>query len=361
MLKGRFMQSSIASKAAAIVFMVGVSQPVGLILSAPASGAPYVKICNSGAAAGTGGCPASPVLGAGANEWACTRDTATNLMWEVKTQTGPRGFGQTFTNYDDPNALQKAGTIKPTLAEIAAPTNIIGYIASVNATSLCGSNNWRRPTYGELDGLKVGSTQPTIDAAAFPWTTGGHPVALPYTTSTPAAATPNRLYVISFYTGTAQVFPRGIERIHARLVSASSQTCQTLTINEANPWASAAQITLPGAPKKLVSMTGSYTVAAYAPNNTPAETKPILNTLPQPNQRKAGPFPMSLSNKYINAFMLPNPSPLPPISQSGAANYITMNQAIVPGRYVVPGMSLWQDGTIHAHGNITGTITLCVQ
>jgi hypothetical protein len=139
----------------------------------------------------------------------------------------------------------------------------------------------------------------------------------------------------------------------------TAQTCQTLTVNEATPWATAGQITLPGAPKKLISMTGSYTVAAA--NGLPAETKSILNTAGQPNQRKAGPYPLSLSNKYINIFMLPNPTPLPPISQSGAANYVTMNQALVPGSYLVPGMSVWPDGTIHAHGNITGSVTLCVQ
>lgn len=139
-----------------------------------------------------------------------------------------------------------------------------------------------------------------------------------------------------------------------------AETCQTLTVNESAPWASAGQITLPGSPKKLVSITGSYTVAAA--NGLPSETKSILNPPPaQPNQRKAGPFPLSLSNKYLQTFMLPNPTPLPPISQSGAANYVTMNQSLVPGSYLVPGMSLWPDGTIHAHGNIIGTITLCVQ
>lgn len=140
----------------------------------------------------------------------------------------------------------------------------------------------------------------------------------------------------------------------------TAQLCQTLTVNENTPWATAGKITLPGSPKKLVSITGSFTVAAA--NGLPSETKAILNPPPaQPNQRKAGPFPLSLSNKYLQTFMLPNPSPLPPISQSGAANYVTMNQALVTGSYLVPGMSVWPDGTIHPHGNIAGTVTLCVQ
>ncbi len=140
----------------------------------------------------------------------------------------------------------------------------------------------------------------------------------------------------------------------------TAQVCQTLTVNESTPWTTAGMITLPGLPKKLVSMTGSYTVAAF--NGLPSETKSILNPPPaQPNQRKAGPYPLSLSNKYINTFMVPNPTTLPRISQAGAQFYVTMNQAIDPNSYLVPGMSLWPDGTIHAHGNITGTVTLCVQ
>jgi hypothetical protein len=356
------MSYSITTKAAGILLVLAASQPASLVFSAPAQAAPYVKVCNSGADAGTGNCPAAPVLGAGPNDWACTRDTATNLVWEVKTPSGPRGFGQAFTNYDNPNAPQIAGTTNPTPAQISAASNVMGYITSVNTSALCGSTSWRRPTYSELDGLiQRTPPPPSYDAASFPNTIHGHPIRLPYATSTPAAAAPNRLYMISFYDLQGQIFPRGIERSHVRLVSASSQTCQTFAINESNPWASAAQITLPGAPKKLVSITGSYTVAAFAPNNTPAETKTILNTLPQPNQRKAGPFPLSLGNKYINTFMLPNQSPLPPISQSGAQGYVTMNQPLIPGTFLIPGMSLWQNGTIMPHGNITGSVTLCVQ
>lgn len=150
----------------------------------------------------------------------------------------------------------------------------------------------------------------------------------------------------------------------------TAQVCQTLMLDEANPWANAAKITLPGSPKKLVSITGSYTVAAFTGKrtptspviSTPAETKAILNPPPaQPNQRKAGPFTLSLDNKYINIFMVPNPTPLPRVSQSGAPFYVTMNQAVTTNSYVVPGMSAWPNGTIHAHGNITGTVTLCVQ
>ncbi len=336
------------------------SMPIMIAAAPAASATPYVKVCNSGDKAGLGVCPASPTQGPAANEWACTIDNATNLMWEVKTQTGRRAYGKGYTNYDNTALAQKSTGAFPTAAEIVAATNVIDYMTTVNASSLCGASNWRRPTNSELAALVVGTTQPAIDAAAFPWTTGGHPVQLPYTTTTNAVASPTTsLYMVSFYDGQTKVWPRD-HPSHVRLVATSSQQCQTLIVDESNPWATAGKITLPGSPKTLVSITGSYTVAAA--NGLPSETKAILNPPPsQPNQRKAGPYPLSLSNKYLNTFMLPNPTPLPPISQSGAANYVTMNQPLVTGSYLVPGMSVWPDNTIHAHGKITGTVTLCVQ
>jgi hypothetical protein len=38
----------------------------------------------------------------------------------------------------------------PTLAEVNAATNSIGYVAAVNASALCGYTNWRLPTKTEL-------------------------------------------------------------------------------------------------------------------------------------------------------------------------------------------------------------------
>ena len=48
-------------------------------------GRDYTKVCNSGELAGAGDCPDDPIPGNGNNEWACTQDNVTGLMWEVKT------------------------------------------------------------------------------------------------------------------------------------------------------------------------------------------------------------------------------------------------------------------------------------
>jgi Protein of unknown function (DUF1566) len=198
--------------------------PASLVIAAPGQAAPYVKVCNSGAQAGSGSCPASPVLGAGANDWACTIDQATNLMWEVKSQTGNRSYGKAFTSFDDPNQNQKSTGTKPTAAEVASAANVMGYINAINtmAPTLCGKTNWRRPTYGELNNLVLANSTPNttkIDQTFFPWTGYGHPVLLPYTTSTNAVGSPiDKLYMVDFYTGLAVMYPRD-HPSHVRLVT----------------------------------------------------------------------------------------------------------------------------------------------
>jgi Protein of unknown function (DUF1566) len=86
----------------------------------------------------------------------CVFDNATGLTWEGKPASGFRANTNTFTNYDDTTKLQKGtpGTpsswMMPTLAEVNASTNSIGYVAAVNASAICGYTNWRLPTKTEL-------------------------------------------------------------------------------------------------------------------------------------------------------------------------------------------------------------------
>ena len=86
----------------------------------------------------------------------CVFDSSTGLTWEGKTAGGSRAFSNTFTNYDDSTKLQKGtpGTPStqtvPTIVEINAATNAMGYVAAVNAVALCGYTNWRMPTYAEF-------------------------------------------------------------------------------------------------------------------------------------------------------------------------------------------------------------------
>lgn len=124
----------------------------------------YTKISNSGAVL-----PDSSTLGLGANDWACTKDNRTGLIWEVKTKdSGLRDMGNKYTNFSGDNSS----------------TNADGFTSEVNKQTLCGGANWRLPTKQELMTLVNCSdgkynvdrscvnyenvTQPTINTTYFP-------------------------------------------------------------------------------------------------------------------------------------------------------------------------------------------------
>jgi hypothetical protein len=102
----------------------------------------FSKLCMSGELAGQGSCPASPVVGSNADEWACTRDNVTNLVWSLDSPT--------YSWID-------AGNTYPDV---------------MNASSRCGyGSGWRLPTRRELLSLvHHGLASPAIDSAYFPGT-----------------------------------------------------------------------------------------------------------------------------------------------------------------------------------------------
>jgi len=106
------------------------------------AGFDFTKICMSGEAAGEGSCPASPTQGTGANEWACTRDNVTGLVWSIETLSG---------NWTD------ATTTWP---------------ANYNSATRCGFNTgWRAPSRRELLSIvHHGASNPAIDTDYFPGT-----------------------------------------------------------------------------------------------------------------------------------------------------------------------------------------------
>jgi hypothetical protein len=105
----------------------------------------------------------------------CVQDNITGLMWEVKTADGGlRDWNKTYTNYDSTASAQKLNGstyVNPTQADIDAATNSTGFKNSVNATNLCGHNDWRLPTADELQSIvDYGGSSPAIDPIAFPAT-----------------------------------------------------------------------------------------------------------------------------------------------------------------------------------------------
>lgn len=134
----------------------------------------FTKIANNGTELA-----ANAKLGNGATDWACTRDNATGLVWEVKTADGGlRDHKHTYAWFNtDPDIVGgSAGfygtdTCGGTLAAYKNRCNTASYVAAVNAAALCGHTDWRMPRPEELRPLVDFGTsgeQAAIDPAWFP-------------------------------------------------------------------------------------------------------------------------------------------------------------------------------------------------
>ena len=146
----------------------------GLIkIGAGDAGFDYTRICRSGELAGEGNCPPDPVRGSADNEWGCTRDNVTGLIWEVKTPDPDdlHSEGGVFTWFrSDPSHPEgghgdvNEGGSCPELDQC----NTEAFIEAVNDNGLCGANDWRLPTPNELVGiLHLGKPTPFIDSQGF--------------------------------------------------------------------------------------------------------------------------------------------------------------------------------------------------
>jgi Protein of unknown function (DUF1566) len=141
----------------------------------------YTKICNSGQSAGSGTCPASPALGTGANEWGCTKDNVTNLVWEIKTPGAAdlRSAAHTYAWYSTNTTTNggNAGSVGSNTCVATLPgaqCNTQAFVTAVNAISLCGATDWRLPNRKELQSLVdygkpgVSPAQAVVDLSFFP-------------------------------------------------------------------------------------------------------------------------------------------------------------------------------------------------
>ena len=136
----------------------------------------YTKIANDGSEL-----PADATLGGGPGDWACTRDNFTGLVWEVKTDDGGlRDKDWLYTWYyadSSDNGGDPGNTGGDTCGgTLGTECNSDAFAAAVNATSLCGYDDWRLPQGNELVGLVdfrivalAGEGTPaTIDPDYFP-------------------------------------------------------------------------------------------------------------------------------------------------------------------------------------------------
>ncbi|MCX7555410.1 DUF1566 domain-containing protein [Xanthomonadaceae bacterium JHOS43] len=131
---------------------------------------------------------------AAGTRWSCVRDNTTGLIWEVKTyRATPDLHDREWTYSWYSSAARPDGTANGNNGQNAGGENrgtcldkydvdanpagnycdTAGFVAAVNAASLCGASDWRTPTLNELFGLiHFGRHWPAIDITHFPNTPG---------------------------------------------------------------------------------------------------------------------------------------------------------------------------------------------
>jgi len=133
-------------------------------------GRDYTKISNLGLPL-----EEEALLGAGDNDWACTRDNNTSLIWEIKTTDGgPRDADWLYTWFSTDAAINGGVVGTQNLPEgecgnTIENCNTTEYRDWINSVGLCGWTDWRVPSSTELGGLSSGSIfSPSVDTIFFP-------------------------------------------------------------------------------------------------------------------------------------------------------------------------------------------------
>lgn len=166
------------------------------------AGFSFTKISNAGSTL-----PASATLGSAANDWACTYDNVTGLLWEVKTTAGRRSSAHTYTWFssDASNSAGASGTAGGgTCGDGAGTCDTEKYAATTNAVTLCGRNDWRMPHIKELEGIaQIGLVNPAIDSVWFPATPGSL-----FWSGSPDAGGAANAWTVEFYNGLAGIGDR---------------------------------------------------------------------------------------------------------------------------------------------------------
>lgn len=121
----------------------------------------YTKIANNGSNLSD-----DAKLGTSANDWACTKDNKTGLIWEIKTKDGGlRDMSNAYTWYNPDKSTNGGfeGYFNDGYFKNYYPIckgsycDTFSYVQAVNTQGLCGEKNWRMPTIDELTGIFVAS------------------------------------------------------------------------------------------------------------------------------------------------------------------------------------------------------------
>ena len=170
------------------------------------AGYDFTKISNSGQPP-----PASAAQGGGPNDWACTRDNVTGLIWEVKTDdNGLRDSDWNYSWFNSASPDGVPGTANGGTCQTPGRCDTEKYTADVNAQGLCGANDWRMPSKHELTNIlnygigDFAGNDPAIDPDYFSnmraLGTTEYPVAV-YWTGSPASAGPTWAWYVALDSG----------------------------------------------------------------------------------------------------------------------------------------------------------------
>ncbi len=169
------------------------------------AGFDFSRVCNSGETAGTGACPAAPAIGPNPNDWGCVRDNVTGLVWEAKPADTDhlRSASHSYSWFDPATAIQgvQDGGFCAAAPGLCADPDFNNdthtYIQAVNATALCGLDDWRLPTIDELHSIShQGRSNPALPQGNFPNVTSQF-----YWSGNTVAGFPGRAWFVDFATG----------------------------------------------------------------------------------------------------------------------------------------------------------------
>ena len=201
----------------------------------------YTKIANDGSFL-----PLTTMQGSGLNDWGCTQDNETGLVWEVKkSDSGLRDKDSTYSWYNtDPNTnggnagTQNGGSCSGSACDTE------DFVSAVNSDGLCSGSDWYLPTIEELKDLVFCSngavpnsgdscgtsgtyTSPTIEASFFPNAVQSH-----YWSASTPASLGGFAWGVNFNIGSDSIQGKGSESYGAvRLVRGAQPVNEAPTLS----------------------------------------------------------------------------------------------------------------------------------
>lgn len=169
------------------------------------------------------------------SQWSCVRDNNTGLIWEVKNDdSGLHDKDDSITWYNDNSSVNGGNSGSENGAQnrcfgydvndAASYCNTQAFVNRVNATGLCGLNNWRLPDRKEMNTIvHKGRDVPTIDTDFFPNSIWYNAETFTYEYWTSSVSASSSTYAMKVHFGQGNDLLTDKEESHrARLVSGNS-------------------------------------------------------------------------------------------------------------------------------------------